>query len=166
MLEIAGRKCPGVALHEGDMTRFDLARRFDVITCLFGSIGYAGTPATLRSTVERMTGHLTGQGLLILEPWLTPDAYRPGQITADFVDQPELKACRMYVARLEERQSRFDIDYLVADPAGTHRFTETHVLGLFEHREYLDAFQQAGLEVVLDDGDLFGYGLIAGVRRS
>jgi len=164
MLEIARRKCPNLVFHEGDMTRFDLGRRFDAVTCLFGSIGYTQDTQGLRSTIRTMSQHLNANGILMLEPWLTPSAYRPDEITADFIDERDLKACRMYVARLDEGLSRFDIDYLVADPSGIHRFTEAHALGLFEHQEYLDAFEHSGLEVVLDDGNLFGYGLIVGVR--
>ena len=42
MLEIARARCPGVPLHQGSLVEFSLGRRFDVVTCLFGSIAYVG----------------------------------------------------------------------------------------------------------------------------
>ncbi len=40
LLEVARRRLPGVPLHLADMRSFDLGRSFDVVTCLFSSIGY------------------------------------------------------------------------------------------------------------------------------
>src|SRR3990170_3440462 len=44
MLAIARERLPGVTLHEGDMTSFDLGKRFDVVACLFSSVAYSRTP--------------------------------------------------------------------------------------------------------------------------
>ena len=43
MLEVARRRVPDVALHEGDMRSFDLGERFDAVVCLFSAIGYMTT---------------------------------------------------------------------------------------------------------------------------
>jgi hypothetical protein len=166
MLDIARERCPETTFHHADMERFELDRCVDVVTCLFGSIGYTRTAQRMAQAIGRLALHLNTDGLLILEPWLTPEAYRPGEITADFIDLPELKACRMYLAELEQDASRFDIEYLVADRDGTRRFSETHLLGLIRHDAYCNACQDAGLTIVLDDGNLFGYGLIAAVRSA
>ena len=53
-LEAARERCPDVAFHIGDMTDFNLGRRFDVVTCLFSSIGYVKTLPNLRSAVRCM----------------------------------------------------------------------------------------------------------------
>ena len=45
MLAIARKRCPGVRFHQGTLVDFNLNRQFDVITCLFGAIGYAKTSA-------------------------------------------------------------------------------------------------------------------------
>jgi SAM-dependent methyltransferase len=50
LLALARERLAVVELHEGDMTAFSLGRRFDVVTCLFSSIGYVGT-------VERKKGY-------------------------------------------------------------------------------------------------------------
>ena len=43
LLELAKERLGDVELHQGDMTAFTLGRRFDVVTCLFSSIGYVVT---------------------------------------------------------------------------------------------------------------------------
>ena len=55
MLEIARARCPGVPFHEADFMAFDLGRRFDVVTCLFGTIAYARSEQGLRSHPEHDT---------------------------------------------------------------------------------------------------------------
>ena len=40
MLEVARQKCPNIEFVQGNMTSFNLGKKFDVVTCLFGSIGY------------------------------------------------------------------------------------------------------------------------------
>jgi ubiquinone/menaquinone biosynthesis C-methylase UbiE len=62
MLEAARGKLPGVAFHEADMTDFELGRRFDVVTCLFSSIGYAVTEDALFRAVGCMARHLAPDG--------------------------------------------------------------------------------------------------------
>ncbi|MFW6074147.1 MAG: class I SAM-dependent DNA methyltransferase, partial [Chloroflexota bacterium] len=43
LLAIARERCPDVPLHQMDMVGFSLDRQYDIITCLFSSIGYAGS---------------------------------------------------------------------------------------------------------------------------
>src|SRR6267142_2354240 len=43
MLDIARQRCPGVPFEQADMTDFHLGRTFDVVTCLFSSIGLVRT---------------------------------------------------------------------------------------------------------------------------
>lgn len=48
MLSIARKKVKGVVFKKADMTTLSLNKKFDVITCLFSSIGYVKTYANLR----------------------------------------------------------------------------------------------------------------------
>ncbi len=43
LLEMARRRCPAVTFHAADMQNFDLKRSYDVVACLFSSIGYLKT---------------------------------------------------------------------------------------------------------------------------
>src|ERR1041384_3760462 len=63
MLSIAKRRCPDVPLHVGDMIDFDLERQFDVVTCLFSSIGYTKSKHGLNDAVQNMARHVHAGGL-------------------------------------------------------------------------------------------------------
>ncbi len=162
MLEIARRRCPGVPFHQGDLVDFDLGRRFDVVMCLFSSIGYAKTVARMRQAVQTMARHLHPDGLLLVEPWLTPDVFETGRFDARFVDKPDLKIARITTTSREGTLSIIDLHYLVGTSDGVAHFTERHEVGLFTHDEYLDAFRAAGLTVDFDPDGFMGRGLYLG----
>ena len=67
MLAIAAGKVPGARLVEGDMSAFDLGRRFDVVACVFDSINHlldVGSWVSLLTCVDR---HLTDGGLFVVD---------------------------------------------------------------------------------------------------
>jgi SAM-dependent methyltransferase len=166
ILSLARQRLPEVVFHRGDMADFDLGREYDVVTCLFSSIGYVKTVPRLRQTAANLARHLKPGGVLAVEPWLPPEAFTPGQPHALFVDQPGLKVCRMNVSAIDNGVSVLHFHYLVATPAGVEHFTERHELGLFTQAEYLAAFQLAGLSLEYDDRGLMGRGLYLGVKPA
>jgi len=164
LLEGARRRFPDVRFYEADMINFQLGRRYDVVTCLFSSIGYVRLVENLAKAVASMAHHLASNGILIIEPWFTPQTYWVGKITANFLDDPELKIAWMYTSEVKERISIFDIHYLVGTPKGVQHFTERHEMGLFTHEEYLAAFQKIGLTAHYDPKGLFGRGMYMSKR--
>ena len=164
MLAIAKQNYPNIPFHQADMVEFDLGKRFDVITCLFSSIGYVKTTARLNQAILTMAHHLLPGGVLIVEPWFTPDQWNPGKIHALFVDQPNLKISRMNISEVEGRLSFFTFHYTVGTQQGVEYFTERHELGLFTHQEYLKAFSKASLEITHDADGLDERGLYIGLK--
>jgi SAM-dependent methyltransferase len=159
LLEIAKERLGDVELHQGDMTGFSLGRRFDVLTCLFSSIGYVGTVERLDAAIAAMAAHLNPGGVLILEPWLTPDEWLVDRPHLLSVDEPDLKIARMTISGREGRLAVMNFEYLIGTPAGIEAFSERHEAALFTDEEYRQAFAAAGLVVARDPEGLIGRGL-------
>jgi ubiquinone/menaquinone biosynthesis C-methylase UbiE len=163
MLKLARQRCPEVPFHQANMVNFCLEYKFDVITCLFSSIAYVKMRENLEKTLYSMVRHLRPGGVVVIEPFFSPENYWTGTITANFVDEPDLKIAWMYTSDPpQDRVAVLDIHYLVGTPEGVDNFEERHELGLFTHEEYLNAFRGAGLEVTYDSEGLFGRGMYLG----
>lgn len=159
LLAIAGERLVGVPLEVADMTSFSLGRRFDVVTCLFSSIGYVGTEERLAQAIARMAAHLEPGGVLIVEPWLAPEVWVADRPHLLSVDEPDLKIARMTVSGREGRLAIMNFEYLVGTPAGIETFSERHEAALFTDEEYRRAFAAAGHAVEHDPEGLIGRGL-------
>jgi ubiquinone/menaquinone biosynthesis C-methylase UbiE len=159
MLAEARKRCPELPLHLADMRSFDLGKRFDVVTCLFSSIGYVNSFAELVQTIETLRRHASPGGLIVLEPWLTPEKYRVGPVTAHSTESDGMRISWMYTAKREGDRSVFDIHHLVGTSDGVEHFVERHSLALFSTDQYLEAFRLAGLEPTTDESGFFGYGM-------
>ncbi len=164
MLQIARERCPNIRFHQGDMTTFALDQRFDVITCLFSAIGYVQTAARLDETLQNIARHLVPGGVLIVEPWLSPDHYTVGHVASVYVDQPNLKIARMNTGERQGDVSILNFHFMVATPKGVEYFTEDHRLGLFSSETYQDAFKKSGLDVIHIEDGITDRGLYVGIK--
>ncbi len=154
MAELARKKLPQVPIHIGDMLDFDLRREFDIVLCLFSSIGYMKTFAELRTAAENLMRHLAPGGILIVEPWLRSDTYTAGFLSASLVDLPELKICRMMRSEREGSLSIMDMHHMVTRPSGVTYFVERHEMGLFTDQEYVEAFSAQGFRAKMSTESL------------
>ncbi len=165
MLTIAAERCPGIPLQRQDMIGLNAGRRFDAITCLFSSIAYLPNVPRLDQVIASFASHLKSGGVAVVEPWLRPDQWIDGYVSALYVDQPDLKIARMSVSRRDANVSILNFHFMVAQPDGIRTFTEPHRLTLFTDAEYRSAFEKAGLLVDFDPEGLSGRGLYIGTKR-
>jgi SAM-dependent methyltransferase len=163
MLDLARRRLPGVELHTGDMRTFDLARRFDAVTCLFSAIGYMLDREGLYLAMAAMARHLALGGVLVVEPWFHPDQWFEGHVVADAANDDDIAVARVSRSTREGNTSRFEFHYAVARPESIETFMEPHVMGLWTIEEYSAAMESAGLAVEHDPVGLIGRGLFIGV---
>lgn len=147
MRRVARAKLPGVPIHAGDMRTFDLGVGFDAVTCLFSSIGYLRHVRELEAAAGRMAAHLKPGGVLIVEPWLTPDQWHDGHVSHLVTEVEGRTIVRMgFSSSRGQRTSRMHMHYLVGEPGcGVRHFTDHHDMTLFTAEEYEDAFALAGL---------------------
>ena len=167
LLAIARERHPDSAFHQGDMADFSLGRRYDALVCLFSAIGYVRTVERLGETMRTFARHLLPGGVAVVEPWLTPDAYRPGNVRVDTSEHPDVTVARMTHSGMDGDVSVLTFSYLIGRAEGIEHFQERHELGLFTREQMMDAFRGAGLEVVEHDPQgLTGCGLYVARRME
>ena len=164
MLKVARKKHPGIRFTRSNMMDFDLGRQFDVVTCLFSAIGYMKTRSELHKAIQSMRRHLLPGGVLLVEPWFTPEQWNRGRVTTILVDKPDIKIVRMTRAGVKGKISVLDFQYLVGTTKGIQHIVEHHEFGLFSQEEYRNAFTRAGLTVTYDPEGVDGRGLYIGIE--
>jgi SAM-dependent methyltransferase len=159
-IQIAARKNPQGKYFCADMVDFALLKRYDVVLCLFGSIGYVKTLTFMVRTLERFKRHLNPGGIIMVEPWLTPETWHPeGKVYMSTGETEDGKICRMSVSKKQGTLSVLNFHYLLGTSEGIEYFTERHELGLFSVEEMCKAFDQAGLSAIYDKAGWTGRGL-------
>ncbi len=167
MVEVAKTKVEGVSFKQGDMVDFDLNIEFDVILCLFSSIGYVKTYDNLEKTLMNFTNHLKKGGVLIVEPWFTKSAFWVGVPGMTTYDGEDVKIARLNSTKVEGDLSIMEMHYLIAEKNGyIKHFVDIHELGLFEHDKTLEIMEKANFKSeYLKDGLMKERGLFIGVNQ-
>lgn len=157
---IAQERCPDGVFVVADMAEFQMGQRYDLVLCLFSSIGYVKTKERLAAAAMVMGTHLNPGGLALIEPWFPPQAFTPGKVHHTTVDREDLKISRMSTSKVQDGISILDFHYLVGTPEGVQHLHELHELALFTEEEMRAGLETGGLEIVEYDADgLTGRGL-------
>jgi len=168
ILNVAKRNVPNAKFLTADMTTINLGKTFDVITCLFSSIGYVKTVPKLRKTIHNFARHLKTGGIVIIEPWFTKATYHTGSAHMTTYDGEKVKIARLAVSQLKGNLSIIDMHYLIAEQdKPVKRFVDRHELGLFETDQTLQILKEAGLKPrFVKNGLLRDRGLFIGVKTQ
>jgi SAM-dependent methyltransferase len=158
-VRLARQKLRHGSVYHADMTSFELPRRYDVILCLFSSIGYVRTLENVRRTLDRFRAHLTDGGIALIEPWFAPGVLQPGRVSINTAESDTVRVARMSHTKVEGRLSRLRFEYLIGRSEGIEHVVEVHELGLFTTEEMLECFRRAGLRATHDPKGPSGRGL-------
>lgn len=158
MLDLARRRLPDVPLHLGDMRTFDLGRTFEVVACLFSSIGYMTTRDDLVAAIDTMRRHLVAGGVMVIDPWYTPEAWIDGHVGASLQQGDDVVVARLSHGGVDGNLSVMDAHHLVGRQGiGVEHYVERHVMGLFTDEQYMEVFAELALDAErLDDLDWMG----------
>ncbi|HKB34007.1 MAG TPA: class I SAM-dependent methyltransferase [Candidatus Dormibacteraeota bacterium] len=166
MLAVARDRLPGIQLHEADMRTLDLGRTFDVVICLFSSIGYVTDPTEMRSAVARLAAHVAPGGVLILDGWVRPGDWREGaRPEPDIAQDDETLVVRLAFTSREGNITNMDMHHLVQTAREIDYFVENHRLALTPTEEYVSAVEGAGLAARVIPNYMPARDRIVGVRN-
>ncbi len=182
MLRVAREHLPSTRFHQADMTRFQLRQTFDVVTCLFSSVGYLDGPEDLNIAIATMAEHVSEGGCLLVEPPVSRERVQPPEVSEDVffsggrqwrrktdatLDGPLLRIRFLYSrAGQEEPNGAVDEPALRDKPLCDEQLCDEQPIYLFTDEEMKTAFQRAGLEWSRDPKGPSGLGLHVGSRRS
>jgi len=167
MTKIAKSRLPKINFKQADMINMKLDKEFDVITCLFSSIGYTKNYENLQKTIEGFVKHLKQGGIVVIEPWFTKDTFTVGTPHMTTYDGENIKIARLNVSAVKGDISILNMHYLIAEKdKDVIYFSDNHELGMFESQRILELMKDAGLEAkFLEEGFMANKGLFVGVKN-
>ena len=167
MLRVARRRLgKDVPLVRGDMRRFSLDSRFDVVTCLFSAIAYMQTRRDRDRAIANFYRHLNPGGVSFVEGWILPERWRgKGGDLVTYEDRG-VRVARMTSSRREGNDSVVEYQFLVGERGQPIRhYTEVDRNPLVKAEDMLGSFRRAGFRArVLLSGRYRSRGLYVGVR--
>lgn len=165
-VSIARKTNPGGRIELGDMRTFEMGKTYDAVLCLFSSIGYMRTSHDLSVAVANMKKHAAPGGVIIVEPWLAPEAFTAGKVGLHTAQDEEVSIARMTIGELDGRISRFFMHYLIGTRDGIRNEVEVHELALFSREEMEEAFETSGLRPEYDPVGFDDRGLYIAVNET
>jgi len=168
ILNVAKKKVKGVRFLKGNMINFSLHKKFDVIACLFSSIGYVKTYENLHKTITNFYNHLNQGGVVIIEPWISPENFKAGESHLKTYQDENIKIARLDVSQRKGNLSILDFHFVVAErDKNVIHFTDRHELGLFDTPRTLNVMKKIGLEsrFIKDKKERYYRGAFIGVKN-
>lgn len=164
-VSIAQHKNPEGHFIQADMVDFDLSKTYDIVMCLFSSIGYVKTLDRVTLALERFKAHANEGGVILVEPWFPPGTLTPGRIFLETSESEELTIVRMGYTQIKDRISIIHFEYLIGSHGQIEHEVEQHELGLFTVEEMKGCFQDAGLEPSYEEEGFSVRGLYVARKR-
>ncbi len=140
MIKTAKDKVPNARFRVVNMTDFRLKERFDVIICLFSSIGYVQKFKNLVKTLENFYRHLNAKGLAIVEPWIFKKDFKK-RIYLDTYEDEELKLVRMATSEIVRSRWLIFMHYLIGEKGEIKYAREMHRMLALDYQDYIKAFE-------------------------
>jgi len=146
MIAVAKKNIPLVKLGMGNMVDFDLGKQFDVVLCLFSSIGYLQTDGEISKAISNFARHLKPGGVLMIEPFFTRSEWIDGSVHMQTNDSDSLKIARVSFSQSKPGFALFDEEYLIGEAGkGIGHVRDHHKMRFFEPEVYSKAVTAVGL---------------------
>ncbi len=167
ILKIARKNVKGVTFKEADMKTMNLGKKFDVIICLFSSIGYVKTAVGLEKTIQNFSRHLTKGGLALIEPSHSKSFYVSGEPRIATYNGKDAKIARVNFTKNRQATAVLKMHILIAERGKDAKyFVDSHELGLFGINNTLRIMKASGLKSkYLKNGLMTGRELFVGIKK-
>lgn len=117
-VEIAREKNRSGRFEVADMRNFDLGKTYDVVQCLFSSIGHLLFGEEVIRALTSFKKHLNPNGVILIEPWITPENWRDNdRVFMTVGESDDVKIVRMNTSERLGRLTRLNMAYLVGKMA-------------------------------------------------
>lgn len=147
ILNVAKKKHKNIVFKKADMINLQLNKKFDIVTCLFSSIGYVKTYANLQKTINSLAKHVETGGVIIIEPRFTTETYKTGTPHLTTYEDKDIKIARAVVSNRKGNLSFQNMHYLVAERnKEVQHYIDTHEMWLFEVEKTLAYMKKAWLK--------------------
>lgn len=166
MLAIARKNVKSAKFVKGNMTDFDLRKKFDVILCLFSAIAYTRNDRNLERTLKNFSRHLEDGGIAVIQPWVPKDKWKTGHIAMDTYVSDDVKIARLSYSGGDSRSARLRMEYLVAEQGkGITHAVEEDSFPYFDRAKYELLMKRSGLSAEYISHRLFhDRGLLIGTK--
>ncbi|MEK6857294.1 MAG: class I SAM-dependent methyltransferase [Nanoarchaeota archaeon] len=166
VLKVAKKNIKGIDFVQANMINMKLNKKFDVILCLFASIGYVKTYENLRKTIKKFSEHLKKGGVIIIEPWFNKKTYKTGFHSTIYRGN-EVDIVRLRDSKIFGNNSLIDMHYLLAEKNKPVKYlVDKHTLGLFNVDKTLKLMRTVGLKTTfVKNGLVKEKGLYVGVKN-
>ncbi|MHA2141790.1 MAG: class I SAM-dependent DNA methyltransferase [Candidatus Thorarchaeota archaeon] len=165
MLAVAREKCKGVRFVQDDMTSMNLGEEFDVITSMFGGIGYLTTEDEVRQAMQAFARHTKEGGVVLIEPFVTKEILLPYSIGINCVDLPDIKIARVNASNLEGSILYLNFHFLVATKEKVEHFVDPSPMGIYSRDKLVELLADSGFATQFVDTEKPIRGLLLGVKQ-
>ena len=167
MLKIARKNAKGITFKQSNMKLMNLKKEFDVIICLFSSIGYLKNIANLEKTLKNFSNHLTKGGIILIEPSCAKSFYLSGKPSVTVYDKKDAKITRINISKTKQNTAKLSMHIVIAEKGKDPKYyIDNHKLGLFGIKDTLKSMRNAGFKSkYLTNGLMSGRELLIGIKK-
>lgn len=150
MIMRASKKWPQVMFVCGDMFRFSNLCDFDIVTCLYGSIGYAENIKEMENAVACVSKCLNSGGIFILTPGEIKDCFE----NKVFIKSKRLDDKGIYfrkiemVKRVDENRAVISMNHRIAKDGNVQTYKYEIPISLFSRNDYISTLEKNGFLIV------------------
>ena len=167
MLRVARAKLPSVRFQIGEFATFRLPKKAEAITCLFSAIGYLRTDAELLGAFRNFYANLVPEGVALIEPWITPQAYHGSRPHLVQYVSPDLVIARVNTTVRRGDVTSMALHHLIGTSKGVRHVVERHTMRMVPIHRLLVLLREAGFRPrFLRRGLPMGRGLLVARRPA